>query len=155
MVCKGAQESIRDFNTFNKVPMYSAIRLAGAQNTVDVGQLAFLKICSAESPLAFVEFKKTALRPQNTEFKLTLLVSSRSALPVTRRSAPGGGVSGRPGAVAPRPGARSWRRRATPGRPGLTLTRSVDELDRNPNTPGPPDGLVGDNPGPVPSESVA
>jgi hypothetical protein len=37
------------------------------------------------------------------------------------------------GAVAPRPGARSWPRcRATPGRPGLTLSRSVDELDRSP-----------------------
>jgi hypothetical protein len=39
-----------------------------------------------------------------------------------------------PGAVAPRPGpgARRWRR-ATPGWPGLTPTRSVDELDSNPN----------------------
>jgi hypothetical protein len=37
------------------------------------------------------------------------------------------------GAVAPRPGARS-RRRATPGCPGLSLTSSVDDLDRSPNT---------------------
>ena len=34
MVCKGAQESIRNFNTINKVPMYSRIRLAGAQTAL-------------------------------------------------------------------------------------------------------------------------
>jgi hypothetical protein len=55
---------------------------------------------------------------------------TRSARPISGDSeiSPGGGV----GAVAPRPGARRWRT-ATPGRPGLLVTRSVDDLDRNPN----------------------
>jgi hypothetical protein len=59
--------------------------------------------------------------------------------PATRRSRRRRSAAG---AVAPRPWARGWRR-ATPGWPGLCLTRSVGELDRNPNTL--LDGLVGDN----------
>ena len=93
-------------------------------------------------------------KKENRQIRINIRIDPHSEFslgpPGDSEISPGGGVGGRPGAVAPRPRARSWRR-ATPGRPGLTLTRSVDLLDRNPNTP--PDGLVGDIP--VALESAA
>jgi hypothetical protein len=58
---------------------------------------------------------------------LALLVSSRTALPETRRFPRRRRRRSTAGAVAPHPGARSWRG-ATPGLPGVSLTKSVDDL---------------------------
>ena len=98
----------------------------------------------------FPQFESIVTKKRNDNIRIDPHSEFSLGPPGDSEISPGGGVGGRPGAVAPRPGARSWRR-ATPGRPGLTLTRSVDLLDRNPNTP--PDGLVGDIP--VALESAA